>query len=88
MRVLTPVLLLLTLFWLANLHVRLNQTHGTVTVSRLQTRPYDGSVLNNDCASVDSFLAAHRHNLRSVALCPFSIRGAGNTDIVYVRASD
>jgi len=39
----------------------------------------------NDCASVNSFLAAHRHNLRSVALCPFSIRGVGNTDIVYVR---
>ena len=75
MRVLTPVLLLLTLFWLANLHVRLNQTHGTVTVSRLQTRPFD-------YASVDSFLAAHRHNLRSVTLYPFSIRGVGNTDIV------
>jgi len=25
--------------WLANIHVRLHQTHGTVTVSRLQTRP-------------------------------------------------
>ena len=43
------------------------------------------SSMVNDCASVNSFLAAHRHNLRSVALCPFSIRGVGNTDIVYVR---
>jgi len=25
--------------WLANIHVRLHQTHGTVTVSRLATRP-------------------------------------------------
>ena len=68
--------------WLANIHVRLHQTHGTVTV------PAPNWSIVNDCASVDSFLAAHRHNLRSVALCPFSIRGVGNTDIVHVRASD
>ena len=52
--------------------------------------PAPNSSIVNDCASVDSFLVANRHNLRSVALCPFSIRGVGNTDIVglYVRASD
>ena len=51
--------------------------------------PAPNSSIVNDCASVDSFLAAHQHNLRSVALCPFSIRGVGNTiSYTYVRLID
>jgi len=39
MRVLTPVLLLLTLGLLIFMCGSISLTHGTVTVSRLQTRP-------------------------------------------------
>ena len=69
--------------WLANIHVRLHQSD----TRHSDSVPAPTSSIVNDCASVDSFLAAHRHNLRSVALCPFSIHGVGNTDIVYIRAS-
>ena len=68
--------------WFANIHVRLHHTHSDSVPA-----PINSSIVN-DCASVESFLAAHRHNLWAVAVCPFSIRGVGNTDIVYVRASD
>ena len=75
MRVLTPVLLLLTLGLLIFMCGSIRHRHS-------DNVPAPNSSIVNDCASVDSFLAAHRHNLLSVALCPFSIRGVGNTDIV------
>ena len=80
MRVLTPVLLLLTLGLLIFMCGSTRHTHS-------DSVPAPNSSIVNDCASVDSFFAAYRHNLRPVELCPFSIHGVGNTDIVYVRAS-
>ena len=86
MRVLTSVLLLLTLGLLIDpIHVRLHPSD----TRHSDSVPAPNSSIVNDCANVDSFLAAHQHNLRSVALCPFSIRGVGNTiSYTYVRLID